>query len=93
MLVSVRNRRSSIGSSSSSSFPASPILNGKSLWGSIDESLRDDQNTLESSPYMIGRESVNKKTYDDYNNLMKMNVRLLRTMCLKTLSEGLNELF
>lgn len=91
VLVSVRNRLSSVGSpSSSSSFAASTILSGKSLWGVTDESIQDDQNSPQHSLYMIGKESVNKKTFDDYNNLMKMNVRLLKTMCLKTLSEGLN---
>ena len=86
--MSVRNRHPYMSSASSYvSFPDSPVVSGRSIWGDTDENLLEISG---DAPYSIGEEVVSKKTYGDYRNLMKMNIRLLKSMCLKTLCEGMN---
>ena len=86
--MSVRNRHPYMSLASSYvSFPDSPVMSGRSISGDTDENLLEISG---NAPYMIGEEIVSKKTYGDYRNLMKMNIRLLKSMCLKTLCEGMN---
>ena len=94
VLVSVRNRlsySSPVGSPSlSTSFPVDSTGNPKSTRGTTDEGVVDNENTAEKQQYayMIGKESVSKEVRNNYNTLMRMNIRLLKNMCLKFLKEG-----